>query len=111
MTRCYKRDTYNCLHFVRDVWLDLKGEDLTGHFAGLLGPAVSRRLSVGTFKAFKRLQAPASPCIVYMLHLQSEPHVGVFIDGRVLQLNPRGPEYFPLSVACRAYAERRYYTT
>lgn len=109
LNKRHKKDIYTCLHFTRDVWLELTGQDITERLHGLLGADNARRLVRSHFRAFERLQAPCSPCLVYMRQMGRDPHMGVFVDGRLLHLNKHGAEYFPLEIAARGFTDFRYY--
>lgn len=85
----YDRQTYNCGHFVRDVWLHLTGEDI--------GEMVIAFQS-GDLKTYSkhhknrlRISKPSSPCLVVMrMQNQDTPHVGVFYNNKVLHIVDRG---------------------
>lgn len=96
---------YNCLDFTRDVWLDLTGVDITEHLLRLNGAFATRKVTIAGVRAFKRLDAPANPCIAVMQRKGMTPHIGVYLDRRILHLHPRGVEFQPLAVA------REYFTT
>lgn len=105
--RRYDDEKYNCLHFTRDVWKDLTGEDLEEKLAGLLGP--TRQVRPSHFKAFRRLAKPESPCIMYMTQLGRDPHVGVYLRGSILHIKSTGVEFLPPVLACRGATSVRYY--
>lgn len=108
--RRFNRQTYNCLHFARDVWLDVTGVDLTGRLDGLLGAVAGRRVSRDHPAGFVRLARPSSPCLALFQRPRSTPHVGIYLRGRVLHIHERGVEYQPIDVAMRGFATVRYYT-
>jgi len=86
---------YNCFAFVIEVWRELYGEDIQQRITSL--------------RNFKRLERPVSPCFVLMQHLNHEPHVGIYIDRRVLHLSTKGVEYQPLNVVSFFYQTIRFY--
>lgn len=94
--RTFHRETYNCLHFARDVWRDATGEDLDTRLHGL-----RRRL--------KRIERPTDPCLVLMQRPNSQPHVGIFIRRSVLHITELGVEFQPVDVASRGFKTVRYY--
>lgn len=110
LNRKYNYQTYNCLHFSRDVWLDMTGIDITEKLNGLLGKASDRMISTHTVKSFIRLLNPISPCIVLMQRPRTSPHMGIYIDGSVLHIKPNGVEFFPLDIASFGFKTVRYYT-
>jgi|ERR1051326_843931 hypothetical protein len=101
--------TYNCLDFVREVWLYLMGEDVTDKLTGLAGEFAIRRANLSGVKAFKRLQQPIDPCFVVMQRFKYVPHCGIYLDGRVLHLKDSGVEFQPIEVAKSYFQIVRYY--
>jgi hypothetical protein len=109
LDRRFDISRYNCWHFLREVWLELTGEDL--------GDRTPERLSqnalVARFDsdvpAFKKLPGPADPSLALMTRRGSIPHVGVYIKGRILQLAKDGPTYLPPRLAAMGFDEIGYY--
>lgn len=98
-------DEYTCLHFTRDVWKEITGEDLSKR----LGQTLDGEVKPGVFKNFEILEEPKSPCLVYMLQLNSDPHIGVYIEDGMLHLAKTGPEHFSLNLAGRGFTAFRFY--
>lgn len=109
LLRVYDRKAYNCLHFTRDVWGELTGEDISEKLRGLLGAPEDRRLALATFRAFERLPRPISHCLVYMRSMGRDPHVGVFFRDRLLHMRTTGPEFLPLAIGARGFNSFRFY--
>lgn len=114
LARTYHRRDYHCVHFARDVWLELTGEDLTGRLGPLLdGPLQRGRLRGASARrslaSFQRLDGPASPCIALMQRPHSTPHFGVYFDGGIMHLHGLGAEYHEPDVAMRGFREVSYY--
>jgi len=106
----WRGDDYNCLHFATDVWRDLTGEDVTeGLIATMAQTTAERRMTRRAVRAFSRLEGPQDPCLVLMRRPRSEPHVGVFMRGRVLHLTERGAEFMEPAVASRGFKEVVYF--
>lgn len=103
--------TYNCLDFVREVWLAMKEEDVTDKLTGLIGDFANRKANLSGVKAFKRLQEPINPCFVVMQRFKYVPHVGIYLNGRILHLKDTGVEFQPLIVAKSYYQTVRYYAS
>lgn len=101
--------TYNCLDFVREVWLAMTGEDVTEKLTRLTGAFSQRRATVTGVRAFTRLEEPVSPCLVVMQRKGFDPHIGIFLDQRILHLHRRGVEFQPLCVARAYFKTIRYY--
>lgn len=99
---------YNCLDFTREVWLALTGQDLTAKLTMLVGDFAGRKATPSGMRGFKKLLMPVSPCLVVMQRFKFVPHLGIFLDGRILHLPAHGAEFQPLVVA-RAYFQRISY--
>lgn len=103
----YDDESYNCLHFLREVWLEFVGEDLGPRLTTLLD--AKRQLKLAHARAFKRLSAPVSPCIMVMTQLGRDPHVGMYLNGKILHIRKAGVEFLPPVLACRGATSIRYY--
>lgn len=91
--RKYDSANYNCAHFVCEVWKQIKNEDISTVLNGALKAPSHRLMDAHSLRAFRRLQAPSSPCVaLFQLH-RREPHVGIFLDGRILHLTENGVEW------------------
>lgn len=88
-SRIYNSRTYNCAHFVCEVWKDETGQDITANLAGYLCGPGERRAIKAQRRAFRRLATPQSPCVVLFQGLRSAPHVGIYIRGRVLHISSK----------------------
>jgi hypothetical protein len=102
-------ETYNCLDHVREVWRELKGEDLLGRLPKLHGAFRHRSISIVGARTFRRLTQPESPCIVLMQKPKERPHIGVYYKRSVMHLGAAGVEYQPLAIATRDYKQVRFY--
>jgi hypothetical protein len=100
---------YNCFDFVKEVWAALVNEDVGIKLDKLVGDFASRKVTVSGVKGFKRLKFPQSPCFVVMQRFKLVPHVGIFLDGRILHLKESGVEFQPELVAKRYFQTIRYY--
>lgn len=109
LNRTFDRSKYNCLDFVREVWLDLKGIDLAIPLQAVFGPPAVRTPTRKMFREFQKISTPQSPCLVLMERPHAAPHIGIFIRGRVLHLSELGVEFQPIDVASRAFTSVRYY--
>lgn len=101
---------HNCWHVLREVWLDLTGEDL--------GDRTPERITAATListfdadvpAAFKKLDRPVNPCLVLMTRPAEVPHVGVHIRGRILQMQPGGVTFLPVARAVFGFTEVGFY--
>lgn len=107
--KCYNRQSYNCAHFVCDVWKRVTGASIDHTLEGFLHPPSARRADPALRRAFVRLGQPVSPCIVLMQRAKSAPHVGVYLNGRVLHIHEHGVEFQPVDVASRGFDRVRFY--
>lgn len=109
LSRRYNRNTYNCAHFVVDVWLRITGVDITVIMSDFLRAATSRTAGYGLRQSFTRLPAPVSPCVVLMRRKGTAPHVGVYLYDKVAHITELGAHYVPLDVAARGFTQIRFY--
>lgn len=107
--KTYDSRVYNCAHFLRDAWLEVTNEDLGEALSGFLAPRADRKTDRAMMRRFKPLAQPQSPCVVMMRHGVARPHVGMFYQGRVLQLRGDGVSWLPLQVATVGYPKVRFY--
>lgn len=109
LNRTYNRKTYNCAHLVCEVWKDLTGDDISVALRGFLNGRGEGRAVLSDLRKFKRLTAPQSPCIVLFHANRQAPHVGIFLRGRVLHIQPRGVEFQPLDVVSLGFKRIGFY--
>ncbi len=100
LTKRFDIRSYNCWHLVREVWQDLKGEDLGELMTWDHVKETSR---------FSRIEKPQSPCIVLMLRDRHTPHVGVYYCGKVLHIKASGAQYVPLNMATVGFQKTEFY--
>lgn len=107
--RKYNRNSYNCAHFVCEVWEYLTGQRIADRMGGLLAPFADRRASFSLRHDFKRLATPESPCIVLMQRPRFPSHVGIYLDGKIFHIRETGVEFQPIDVASFGFKFLRYY--
>ena len=106
---------YNCWDFIRDVWKDHCGVDL-----GKRDPADWTRTALAEAfrqqqfdvegKLVTRIPEPEDPCLVMFVRPNVLSHVGIWVRGRVLHLQPRGNVILqPLSEVAIGFTEIRWY--
>jgi hypothetical protein len=100
---------YDCLAFAAEVWRDLTGEDLRGRLDGLFVPAAQREPALRHFRAFERLLEPLDPCLVLMRRPRSEPHLGVYIRGKVLHLDGAGAKHVLLGLTALSFPRLEFF--
>lgn len=107
--RQYDEDSYNCAHFVCEVWAKLTGESITDAMRGFLQPAQARQAAFSLRRYFDKLDRPESPCIALMQRPRAAPHVGIYLRGRILHITELGVEFLPADVASRGFVTIKYY--
>lgn len=96
LDREYDLATYNCGHFVVDVWRDLTGEDIQlicdSFMEGKLNTFRQQR------QDREKLVCPPDNgfCIVLLRNFANEVHAGVWIDGKILHLGETGAKFEPI---------------
>ncbi len=104
----YRAETANCWHFAREVWRELTGVMLPHH------PATSISQMLGSaeeqVRMLRQLDAPVSPCLVLMIRKRLEPHVGVYVDRRVLHCTRFGASFQALDHVTVGYPAVTFYT-
>jgi hypothetical protein len=109
MDRVYNAATYNCAHFVCEVWRGETGRDIDETLHGVLLPPRARRLRLGdVHRVVEVLERPESPCLVLMRN-KWESHIGVFLRGRVLHLLQNGVQFQPLPIATLGFNKVRFF--
>lgn len=91
LDRRYDLRSYNCGHFVADVWRELTGEEIRNICQNVLNGDI-RSFQEATRK-YTRLPIPLSPCVVIMRGKNLQTHAGVFVDEAVLHLTNDGVRY------------------
>jgi len=100
--------SYNCLDFAIDAWIHLSGDE---HASEKLRSLCDRiRIFLSAVRGFKKLSKASSPCFVIMQKTRTDPHVGIFVDGRILHLIESGVEFQPIQVARRYFSKIGFYT-
>ena len=103
-------EKYDCRHLVCEAWRDLTGEDLAARLGLVMAGPGERRVDRAMRRGFRRLDAPESPCIVIMqAHRRQQPHVALYLRGKVLHLQKHGVEFMPLSLAMRGFKSVKFY--
>lgn len=103
----YDAKNYNCSHFVRDVWLELKGSDLTAMLcawnSGNLIEAIKHR------KDLTKLDKPVDPCIILFQKPNTPPHAAIWIDGGVFHLTDNGARLDDFDCVSSCYQRWNFY--
>ncbi len=107
--REYDEDNYNCLHLVCEAWKALSGDDIEPYFNGMLATLENRKVDAKKRHYFELIKRPKTPCIVQMRNKGQVPHVGLFIDGMVMQITQQGVQNQPLEISTRGFKLVKYY--
>jgi hypothetical protein len=101
---------YNCLDFVAEAWRYLVGDGQEVALLALCKAAHEGEIPKESIRAFERLREPITPCFVVFQRPKLSPHVGIYIDRRVLHLQPNGAEFqaFDVINKCLNYSARFY---
>lgn len=110
LNRRYNLKSYNCVHFACEVYKNETGKAIDEIFYGLLLNRAERFADFRALRKMKRHTEPVSPCIVLFQAPKTEPHVGVYIRGRVLHIQPDGVKFEELSVAGSFFSRMSFYT-
>jgi hypothetical protein len=103
LSRRYHEVSYNCLHFTREVWMSLTGDDIGDRLSALWDHPSARRARRGDLSQFRRLDRPQNPSLVLMHRPRCAPHAGVFLRGRILHLTEMGAEFLTPELATRGF--------
>lgn len=109
--RKYDEDNYNCAHLVCEAWLILYKADISELLHSMLEPFSARHVNSKHRRKFKRLKTPcAKGCIIQMRNRGYGAHVGLYLNGYVLQINENFVEYQPLEIASRGFNVVSFYS-
>ena len=109
LDRQYNANTYNCAHFVCEVWAHLTSKSIEEFMYGFLLPVKDRFAEPSIRRNFKRLQKPVHLCIVLMRRPKTTPHVGIYYKNKVLQIERGGVSLLPLDVATLGFTKVSFY--
>lgn len=106
---------YNCWDFVRDVWLDHAGVDLGNRTPEVVTQQTLKEMfAIQEFdvdgRVVRRIPNLEDPCLVMLVRPNVLSHVGVYVRGKLLHLQPRGNViHQDLAVAAQGFTEVRFY--
>lgn len=108
-SRVYNEVSYNCAHFVCEVWAQLTGEDITHKLTGMLKGKHERIVDPKLRFQFKKLKSPCNICLIVMHRRKMGSHVGIYINGKVLHITESGVERVAVSVATFGFDKFGFY--
>jgi hypothetical protein len=100
---------YSCWHFACDVWFDLTKVRLHSGIEDWRVSALHEYAGCYAVHSLQKLDAIVDPCLVLMQRKNINPHVGVYVNGRVLQLGPSGASHVSLHSATACFPTVTFY--
>lgn len=107
--KVYNESKYNCAHFVCEVWEKLTGFDVSWALAGAMTGQTDRRLDAHRLLSLKRLEAPESPCIALFQAGRRAPHVGIFLEDKILHITKDGVNWSSVENVMLCFNRVRFY--
>lgn len=101
--------TRNCWTMARAVWYELTGCDLEDLTPAEPTKAECWFVTNRAKKRFVELPLPISPCLVLMQRREDIPHIGVYINGKILHLRPAGVVWQLAEIATMGFPVVTYY--
>lgn len=98
----YDADRYCCEHFLIDAYRHYTGIDLSPKLL------TSGFFNVQKLRQFERVDKPSQHTIV-LFRAKSEAHVGLWLDGRVLHLEPHGVVWQTIDIVKQGFERVLYY--
>lgn len=96
LDRKYNVDSYNCGHYVAEVYRELGGRNIDHICKAFYEEGRDKFLEA--LRDLQRLESPESPCLALMKTPNCEQHAGVFIEGRILHLSHDGAKLEELNL-------------
>jgi hypothetical protein len=110
LDKVYIKGKYNCLDFTAEVWEAITGERLGDRLGLVLRAIPHRKAHKADIEGFRLLDRPQSPCLAMFRRAYTEPHIGVYVRGRLLHLPSRGNAVFQrLDEVTRFFKRVAYY--
>lgn len=109
LDRTFNDRKYNCYDFVREVWKDITGIDLGAQTPDVKSVTTYTDRSFLVASSLQELLSVQDPCIVLLLRKRMIPHIGIYVQGKVLHLSKNGPHYVPLSSAAASFTTVKFY--
>lgn len=106
----YNLHHYNCVHFLRDAWHFITGENIEDSVNTILRPVCKEKgFEMRLKNDFIRISKPVTPCIIVLHRAKCAPHVGIWINGKILHLAKTGVELMPLEIVGIGFDRHRFY--
>lgn len=107
--KVYDSSKYNCAHFVCEIWNELFKIDISWALNGVLTNLGNRKLHAHRLNAFERLALPSGVCLALFQAQRKEPHVGIFLEGRILHITKNGVEWSHIETIMTRFNKVRFY--
>jgi|GEM_PF-999355 len=107
----YDSTSYNCADFAAEAWKMITNQDIAEDLRGFMTTEPPFNW-LRQRNAFERLSRPESPCLVLFRNRigTPQPHVGIWMDRRVLHLCRRGVEFMPIECISHGFQAIRFYS-
>lgn len=76
---------------------------------GFLCAETERKAIRKDLSAINFLPKPVSPCVVLMQRAKAAPHVGIYLENKVLHILEASVQYQPLDVATLGFNKIRFF--
>ena len=98
----YDADKYCCEHFLIDAYRYYTGIDISNKLL------TSGFFNASNLRQFKQVDKPSQHTIV-LFRDKGKAHVGLWLDGRVLHLEPHGVVWQSLNIVMQGFERVAYY--
>ena len=98
----YDADKYCCEHFLIDAYKHYTGIDISNKLL------TSGFFNVRNLRQFVPIDKPAQHTIV-LFRAKGKAHVGLWLDGRVLHLEPHGVVWQSLNIVMQGFERAVFY--
>jgi hypothetical protein len=109
LDRQYDSKNYNCVHFVCEVFTKLFNEDYYKILGGFLFAPGHRCTCKIDLRPIQQVARPERPCLALFQVAKNNPHVGIWMDGKILHLRESGVSLMPLEIVMLSFKKVRFY--
>lgn len=107
-SKTYNAHSYNCAHFVIEVWKRCLGLETNCLASFLTGPS-NRSAHKDELRTLTRVCSPGDWDMALFQANRKTPHVGIYLSGRVLHLSENGARWEEVSTIMIAFNKVRFY--
>lgn len=109
LDRIYNARTYNCAHFVCEVWKEFNNTNIEYALKGAMTGSRNRGLHAHRLDSLERVATPSGACLALFQANRKDPHVGIWIDGKILHITEMGVQWSPLEILMIRFNQVRFY--